>query len=192
MVTLRAKYLQGNYDIKIAEEATMEDLANNLYQLTGVPVSGQKLICQGKQLVKDASTTVKEAGLKTGSKIMVLGKKFDPEGDAAYKEVVGVETKLIEAEGRLAGLEGEVQGITAGHLDRALHGEALKKIQKRLRGSSEELMRMMESLDSISLTEDQQECRTKRKAVIQRINRTMDRNDCLLHKVADLIKNGVV
>ena len=126
--------------------------------------------------MKDASTTVKEvgrlthvtvwmnekylktfqAGLKTGSKIMVLGKKFDPEGDAVYKEVVGVETKLIEAEGRLAGLEGEVQGITAGHLDRVLHGEALKKIQKRLRGSSEELMRMMESLDSISLTEDQQ------------------------------------
>ena len=44
MVTLRAKYLQGNYDIKIAEEATMEDLANNLYQLTGVPVSGRTLM----------------------------------------------------------------------------------------------------------------------------------------------------
>jgi len=191
MVSLRAKYQLANYDIKIDFDATMADLANELYVLTGVPVSGQKLICGGKQLPKESTVTIKQSGLTQGSKIMVLGKKYDPEQDAMYKQIVEVEKKCIEVEKRLAGIEEEVGGITRGHLDRTLHAQALKTLEKRTKGSNDELMGMMETLDGISLTEEQQDCRSKRKSVIGRINKALDQDDRLLQKLSDLIKNGV-
>ena len=57
---IRAKHNIGNYDLKFAEEATMQDLGEKILQLTGVPISGQKLICSGKQLPKDLKVTLKE------------------------------------------------------------------------------------------------------------------------------------
>ena len=87
---------------------------------------------------------------------MVLGKKYDPEQDAMYKQVVGVETRGLEVEKRLVGLEEELEGITGGHLDRGLHSQALNNIKKRSAAAGEECMRMMEVLDGIILNEDQQ------------------------------------
>ena len=57
---IRAKHNIGNYDLKFAEEATMQDLGEKILELTGVPISGQKLICSGKQLPKDLKVTLKE------------------------------------------------------------------------------------------------------------------------------------
>jgi hypothetical protein len=57
---MRAKHNIGNYDLKFAEEATMQDLGEKILELTGVPISGQKLICSGKQLPKDLKVTLKE------------------------------------------------------------------------------------------------------------------------------------
>ena len=86
----------------------------------GVPVSGQKMICSGKQLntgegwmdksIKEVSATkveqpgfdrsrscqvdfllypdsISQAGLKTGSKVMLLGKKYDPAQEEGYRKV---------------------------------------------------------------------------------------------------------
>ena len=57
---IRAKHNIENYDLKFAEEATMADLGEKILELTGVPISGQKLICSGKQLPKDLKVTLKE------------------------------------------------------------------------------------------------------------------------------------
>ena len=38
----------------------MADLGEKILELTGVPISGQKLICSGKQLPKDLKVTLKE------------------------------------------------------------------------------------------------------------------------------------
>ena len=49
---IRAKHNIGNYDLKFAEEATMQDLGEKILELTGVPISGQKLICSGLKIGK--------------------------------------------------------------------------------------------------------------------------------------------
>ena len=57
---IRAKHNIATYDLKFEESATMQDLGEKILTLTGVPLSGQKLICSGKQLTKDLKVTLKE------------------------------------------------------------------------------------------------------------------------------------
>jgi hypothetical protein len=56
---MRAKHNIGNYDLKFAEEATTL-VGWTILELTGVPISGQKLICSGTQLPKDLKVNLKE------------------------------------------------------------------------------------------------------------------------------------
>eukprot|EP00090_Calanus_glacialis_P004706 TRINITY_DN13542_c0_g1_i1.p1 TRINITY_DN13542_c0_g1~~TRINITY_DN13542_c0_g1_i1.p1 ORF type:complete len:115 (+),score=41.86 TRINITY_DN13542_c0_g1_i1:45-389(+) len=105
---IRAKHNIANYDLKFAEEATMQDLGEKILELTGVPISGQKLICSGKQLPKDLKVTLKEAGLKTGSKLMILGKRYDPEQEEAYREILELEKKCKSIENRMEEVSKEV------------------------------------------------------------------------------------
>ena len=50
----------------------------------------------------------------------------------------------------------QIDGISKGHLDKSLHAEAFKSLQKRLKHTNEELQKLLETLDGISLAEDQQ------------------------------------
>ena len=57
---IRAKHNIATYDLNFPEDATMQDFGEKIHELTGVPISGQKLICCGKQLPKDLKVTLKE------------------------------------------------------------------------------------------------------------------------------------
>ena len=50
----------------------------------------------------------------------------------------------------------QIDGISKGHLDKSLHAEAFKSLQKRVKNLNEELQKLLETLDGISLAEDQQ------------------------------------
>ena len=64
--------------------------------------------------------------------------------------------------------------------------EVVPKLQKRLLTVSEELMRLLERLDSISVGQSAESVRRKRKAVVTAINAQMDRADRLKEKLADV------
>ena len=64
VLNIRAKHNIATFDIQLPVEATIEDLANKLLELTGVPVSGQKIIFCGKQLPKDLSMLLTEVSRK--------------------------------------------------------------------------------------------------------------------------------
>jgi len=204
---LRAKHNIATYDLEFAEDATIQNLGEKILELTGVPISGQKLICSGRQLTKDMAVTLAEAGLKTGSKVMILGKKYDPEQEESYKEILELEKKCKNVERKMLEVSDEVmsrtrqyfeylflsqiEGISKGHLDRKLHTEALKNIEKKVRNSNEELLKLLESLDGINLTEDQKECKIKRKSVATNMNKAMDKTDDILEKLCSLMEHGV-
>lgn len=57
---IKAKHNNANYDIELPEEATMQDLCEKIFELTGIPLHGQKLICCGKQLPKDMTVHLRE------------------------------------------------------------------------------------------------------------------------------------
>eukprot|EP00092_Neocalanus_flemingeri_P043173 GFUD01047510.1.p1 GENE.GFUD01047510.1~~GFUD01047510.1.p1 ORF type:complete len:163 (+),score=19.63 GFUD01047510.1:41-529(+) len=107
---IRGKHNNTTYDFKFPEEATIQDLGEKVHELTGVPISGQKLICCGKQLPKDLKVTLKEAGFKTGigSKLMILGKKYDPENEDDYKQIVELENKSKNIEHKVDEVATEV------------------------------------------------------------------------------------
>ena len=60
---LRAKHNIATYDLEFAEDATIQNLGEKILELTGVPISGQKLICSGRQLTKDMAVTLAEVWL---------------------------------------------------------------------------------------------------------------------------------
>ena len=71
-------------------------------KLTGVPTSSQKLIINGKALTSlDHTKQISDCRIQDGSKIMVLGKKYDVESDKLYQEVVKVEQSILETQKKL-------------------------------------------------------------------------------------------
>ena len=112
---------------------------------------------------------------------MICGKKNDPEQEDGYKEIVEMENDCKNIEKEIDEVGTELDGIC----------RSLKLLQKRVKGTNEELQKLLETLDGVSLNEDQQECRIKRKSVASKLNKVMDRNDTNLAKITKLLEPGV-
>merc|ERR1711976_394227 len=114
-----------------------------------------------------------QVGIETGAgnKVMVLGKKYDPMSDENYKKLVTVENKAVAAEKKVEEIRVEISDIEKGHLEKKLQPEALKTLTKRVKCVNEELQKMLESLDSVQLQEDQLEAKVKRKSIATMINK---------------------
>ena len=106
----------------------------------------------------DQLTHLFQAGIVpgAGNKIMVLGKKFDPMSDENYKQLVTTENKAISLEQRVAEIASQLSDINNGHLEEKHHKEVFTDLQKRGKSLNEEMQRMLESLDAVTLLDDQQ------------------------------------
>ena len=190
VLNVRIKHNIATYDLQLPVEATIRELSDKVADLTGVPVSGQKLIFCGKQLSKDPSSPLAEVTLKdtfglvlphqshfyetlkkedikpiylfqagivpgAGNKVMVLGKKFDPMSDENYKQLITTENKAISLEQRVAEIASQLSDINNGHLEEKHHKEVFTDLQKRGKNLNEEMLRMLESLDAVTLLDDQ-------------------------------------
>ena len=83
------------------------------------------------------------------------GKRYDPASDESYKAILALETKAAAIEKKVLEITEELNDIDRGHLDKSLHQEASKSLQKRVKSINEELQKLLEGLDSIQLAEDQ-------------------------------------
>ena len=70
-----------------------------------------------------------------------------------------------------------------------MHFQALKSMQKRCRGAGEEYMRLVEQLDAMTMGEQQQGARAKRKSAVDKINAMMDKADGLQSRAEELMQN---
>ena len=64
--------------------------------------------------------------------------------------------------------------------------ELRPRLQKRLLAVSEELMRLLERLDSIAVGQSGEAARRRRKAVVTAINEQMDRADRLRERLGEM------
>jgi len=192
VLNVRIKHNIATYDIQLPVEATIRELSDKVADLSGVPVSGQKLIFCGKQLSKDPSSPLAEAGIVpgAGNKVMVLGKKFDPMSDENYKQLITTENKAISLEQRVAEIASQLSDINNGHLEEKHHKEVFTDLQKRGKNLNEEMLRMLESLDAVTLLDDQPEAKAKRKSVASRLNQVMDKNDTNMEKIRCFLVYG--
>ena len=134
------------------------------------------------------------------------GKRYDPASDESYKAILGLETRAAASEKKVLEITEELNDIERGHLDKNLHQEASKSLQKRVKSVNEELQKLLEGLDSIQLAEDQlgeififffnifyfkthSDAKVKRKSIATKINQVMDKNDLNLEKVKIVFEN---
>lgn len=187
MLDIQLKYGSARFPVSISEGATLSELMERAVEITGVPSARQKLILNGRALTSlDHGKSLTECGVTNFSKVMVLGKRYDPEGDDLYKQIEEVEKKSIEIDAKLAEVAKELKDIENGHLASEHHEKAFKGLMKRCRSGTEEFMRLLEKLDAMRFEEHQSEAKSKRKTVVDRVNKWLDKNDSLQGKIEEL------
>ncbi|XP_068749636.1 BAG family molecular chaperone regulator 1-like [Montipora capricornis] len=171
------------------EGPTVEDLANLAALLTEVPRGSQRLIFKGQSLT-DLPQPLKLLGVKKGSRIMLIGKKFDPLNEENMKAILAAERKVDDIEKRLTENLEELQGIEKGFLQPELVTQALDKLSRRLQGVSEDFMKTLESLDALLIDPNLQQARGKKKSLVQRIQLLLDRTDGTSARIESLKKTS--
>lgn len=175
--------------VSLPGAATVGDLSLKLEELTAVPVGGQKIINRGKTLMNH-DVNVTEAGIRNGSKLMLIGKKFNPEEDENYKQIVEAKKKIDSLAKKQSGISEELSGVEKGYLHKELESNSLSSLGKRLAACHEEYVRLLEKLDALDLGVCNQSIRMKRRSVIKEIQRQLDANDSISTTIDKLQNNS--
>lgn len=147
---------------------TVKDLSEALTQATGVPQSSQKIIFKGKSL-KEMDETLSNYGVKNGCKLMMIGKRNSPEEEAELKKLKDIEKSVEQTAKKLEKVDGELTGLKNGFLAKDLQAEALNKLDHRVKAAAEQFMKILEQIDSMSLPENFNDCRMKKKGLVKTV-----------------------
>jgi len=186
VIDIQLVHGRQKYNISICPRAPLAELMKQVEEITEIPFSGQKLICQAKTLTSNDpyKTSLASCNLITGSKVMVLGRKTDPEKDESYQKIVAIEKNIMDMAQKFVDISKQVQEIT--HLPKEHHESALRDLEKRSKACSEQWMRSLESLDGIQLDDAQTLSKSKRKSVVNCANSYMDQADELIQQIKTL------
>ncbi|CAH3020649.1 unnamed protein product [Porites evermanni] len=165
---------------------TVEDLANFAAQVAEVPRGSQRLIFKGRQSLTEFAKPLMTFGIKKGSKVMLIGKKFDPLEEENMKKILATEKMADNIEKRLTEHQEEVSGIEKGYLQAELIPKALEKLSRKLKGINEEFMKTLESLDALIIDASLRQAKGKKKSLIQRIQVLLDKTDETSSKIESL------
>ncbi|XP_013808277.1 BAG family molecular chaperone regulator 1 isoform X3 [Apteryx mantelli] len=176
-VTVTVTYGNEKHSIQVAShqedgEPTLQDMALLIEQVTGVPVPFQKLIYKGKSL-KEMEQPLSALGVKNGCKVMLIGKRNSPEEEAELKKLKDLEKSVEQIANKLEEVNKEFTSIQKGFLAKDLQAEALKKLDKRIKGTAEQFMKILEQIDAINLPENFSDCKLKKKGLVKRVQRLL-------------------
>ncbi|XP_071840825.1 BAG family molecular chaperone regulator 1-like [Apostichopus japonicus] len=166
-----------------SKDVCVSDLKETAYQVLGIPPENQKIIHKGKQL-SDPKRPLYAYGVTSGSRLMVMGSKNSRPKDPRQQEIEAVKKNAAKVEQKQNEVVQELEGIEKGFLESALVQEALQKLERRLASCSEEFLKLLESLDSLSLADGPEILRNSRKTTVQHIQRLLDSNDSLKSRIA--------
>ncbi|KAM5331944.1 BAG family molecular chaperone regulator 1 [Glossophaga mutica] len=164
-------------------EPTVQDLAQIVEEATGVPLPFQKLIFKGKSL-KEMEKPLSALGLQNGCRVMLIGKKNSPEEEVELKKLKDLEKSVEKIANQLEELNKELSGIQQGFLATDLQAEALCKLNKRVKATIEQFMKILEEIDTLILPENFKDSRLKRKGLVKRVQAflaecdTVEQNIC--------------
>lgn len=196
---INVKYGSTKDTVEATPETNIIQLTKKIEKITGLPPNQQKWLCNGKPFEKDVNMTLKQANILNGSKILVTSCKATKDdlsiyedADIAHSEAQKADDALDqidEIEMKSQRLEQNMELLGKQRKDikgrsSKLREEEYKRLRKECGKLNENFMNLLETLDSISLTEEQQEGRSKRKTVATFLNQMMDRNDGILQKLA--------
>ncbi|KAK2492689.1 hypothetical protein MC885_005877 [Smutsia gigantea] len=133
-------------------EPIVQDLAQVVEEATGVPLPFQKLIFKG----------------------FSLGSPYDqpqssPEEEVKLKKLKDLEKSVEKIANQLKELNKELTGIQQGFLAKDLQAEALCKLNRRVKATIEQFMKILEEIDTLILPENFKDSRLKRKGLVKRV-----------------------
>uniref|UniRef100_A0A8C6C8F1 BAG family molecular chaperone regulator 1 n=1 Tax=Monodon monoceros TaxID=40151 RepID=A0A8C6C8F1_MONMO len=149
-------------------EPIVQDLAQVVEEATGVPLPFQKLIFKGKSL-KEMETPLSALGIQNGCRVMLIGKKNSPEEEVEIKKLKDLEKSVEKIADQLEELSKELTGIQQGFLAKDLQAEALCKLDRRVKATIEQFMKILEEIDTLVLPENFKDSRMKRKGLVKKI-----------------------
>ncbi|KAH0627094.1 hypothetical protein JD844_002493 [Phrynosoma platyrhinos] len=149
-------------------QPTVRDMALLIEQVTGVPVSFQKLIYKGRSL-KEMEQPLSTFGVKNGCKVMLIGKRKSPDEEAELKKLKDLELSVEHVAKKIEEVNKELGGIQKGFLAKNLQNEALHQLDKRIKGTAEQFMKILEQIDAITLPENFSDCKQKKKGLVKKV-----------------------
>lgn len=153
---------QGN------SEPIVQDLAQLVEEATGVPLPFQKLIYKGKSL-KEMETPLSALGMQNGCRVMLIGEKNNPEEEVELKKLKELEVSVEKTANHLEELNKELSGIQQGFLAKELQAEALCKLDRKIKATIEQFMKILEEIDTMVLPENFKDSRLKRKNLVKKV-----------------------
>ena len=130
---------------------------------------------------------------------MLIGKKFCPEEEAAFRQLDDIKSQAQSLATKLEELEKDFINVSGGFLSKELVADRLDQMRKVILSLSEQGMKLLTSLDAVRLEGNsdtalseaaKSEFKVNRKSLVHRVNSLMDAVDSLLIKVDDM-KEGL-
>ncbi|MBN3287623.1 BAG1 regulator, partial [Polyodon spathula] len=167
-----------------SNEPLLNDLAEAIAQVTGVPLTSQKLIFKGKSL-REMEQPLSSFGVKQGCKVMMIGKRNSPEEEAELRILKDLEKSVDQTSKKLEKVDGELTGLKNGFLAKHLQAEALNRLDQRVKVAAEQFMKILEQMDAMSLPENFSDCRMKKKALIKTVQACLAQCDKIEAGISD-------
>nr|XP_048276320.1 BAG family molecular chaperone regulator 1 [Myodes glareolus] len=172
-VSVTVTHSNERYDLLVTpqqgnSEPCVQDLAQLVEDATGVPLPFQKLIFKGKSL-KEMETPLSALGIQNGCRVMLIGEKSNPEEEVELKKLKDLEVSVEKTAHHLEGLTKELSGIQQGFLAKELQAEALCKLDRKVKATIEQFMKILEEIDTMVLPENFKDSRLKRKNLVKRV-----------------------
>ncbi|CAL1580330.1 unnamed protein product [Knipowitschia caucasica] len=187
-LTVTVSYGSTKHNISISgsdgNAPTVKDLSDALTQATGVPQPSQKIIFKGKSL-KEMEESLSSYGVKTGCKLMMIGKRNSPEEEAELKKLKDIEKSVDQTAKKLEKVDGELTGLKNGFLAKDLQAEALNKLDHRVKAAAEQFMKILEQIDAMTLPEHFNDCKIKKKGLVKTVQNFLAQCDRIEACISD-------
>lgn len=85
------------------------------------------------------------------------------------KKLKDLEKSVEQIAGKLEDVNKELSGIQKGFLNKSLQVEALGKLDKRIKTTVEQFMKVLEQIDSMTIPENFSDSRMKKKGLVKKV-----------------------
>ena len=171
--------------LTLGESCIVRELMETVAEKSQIKEINQKLIFKGVTLTKEPDKLLSEFGIKSGSKIMVIGKRYDSEEEAALITFQDMEKSVTKITRHMEDLKKQSDSVLNGFLQKQYKTEALEKINKEIQQFLFTLTKHLETIDSMTLSVDFKDAKIKRKSVVDKIQDAMDKCEATSELIED-------
>ncbi|KAK6107575.1 BAG domain family protein [Brugia pahangi] len=174
--------------------STFGSLKQQICSLCNISPAALKIVHRGRILMGDNSTLLSSFNFKENDKLLILGKPPATATDIGWKLLVDFERKhAMDISKTYARNENDLTQLEKNFLKDPERRGYIKGMDKRLKGYTENCMKLLETLDSLQINNDNtdeeqvQRNREKRKFLVDGLQDALNKNDKLVARLTDYL-----